>query len=250
MKQQGGRRSGHGDHKAESREATPLLADLGITKDQSAKWQKLAVISKEELAARLVRAKNNGTPLTTADFLRSMATGKDARVGGFTGTAPAFSTGRGEWNTPEVIISHVQALFGGEIDLDPCSNGAGTEANVPALKHYTRKDDGLAQRWHGCIYLNPPYGRAIDGWVRKFIGSFAAGDMSQGVALVPARTDTAWFRLFDAAPVCFVSGRLRFSGMQNAAPFPSALFYLGSKTEAFARIFADLGTIYVRYQGA
>ena len=96
---------------------------------------------------------------------------------------------------------------------------------------------------------NPPYECKIDLWIRKFLSSFVAGDISEGIALVPARTDTAWFRRFEHAPVCFVRGRLKFSNVANSAPFPSALFYLGPKPARFANIFAELGRIYLPHSG-
>jgi hypothetical protein len=77
---------------------------------------------------------------------------------------------------------------------------------VPALRRYSLPDDGLLLPWEGRVWLNPPYGSATGAWVRRLA---AHGD---GIALVFARTDTAWFH--DTAPsatvVCFVRGRLSF----------------------------------------
>src|SRR5262245_61092057 len=69
-----------------------------------------------------------------------------------------------EHYTPEKIIRAVVACLGG-VDLDPCSNCG--QPNVPAARHYTVKDDGLAQLWSGRVYMNPPYGRGIAAWVDK-----------------------------------------------------------------------------------
>jgi len=51
----GERHNGHGDQKSESHRITPIptLAALGITKQQSAAWQKLAAISDEAFEERL-----------------------------------------------------------------------------------------------------------------------------------------------------------------------------------------------------
>jgi hypothetical protein len=53
MKESGERRSGHGDQKSESRPTTPKLKELGITRDQSSKWQKLADVPKDDFEAAL-----------------------------------------------------------------------------------------------------------------------------------------------------------------------------------------------------
>jgi hypothetical protein len=41
------RQSGHGDQKSGSQNATPTLAELGVSKDQSSRWQKLASMPEE-----------------------------------------------------------------------------------------------------------------------------------------------------------------------------------------------------------
>jgi hypothetical protein len=156
-----------------------------------------------------------------------------------------FSSDSEEWYTPpEVLARAVKAL--GAIDLDPCSNSADSP-NVPAILHFTQEDDGLSRMWGGRVYMNPPYGRAIDAWAEKLCAEYAAGNVSEAVALVPARVDTDWFRRFRDAVICFIDGRLKFSGHENSAPFPSAVIYLGTRIEAFASAFSDMGDLWVRY---
>jgi hypothetical protein len=94
--------------------------------------------------------------------------------------------------------------------------------------------------------MNPPYGRDIGRWVDKLHRSWKEGAVPTAIALLPARTDTNWFRTLRDVPVCFVEGRLRFSGQENGAPVPSAVFYLGADQTRFAANFSDLGDIYCR----
>lgn len=154
-----------------------------------------------------------------------------------------------EWYTPRIIIDSVLELFG-KIDLDPCSNGKGDAANVPATEHYTREDNGLARAWHGKVYMNPPYGREVAQWVEKVTAEYQAGNISEAVILIAARTDTRWFNLLTktGAVWCAVEGRLLFStpGVKtsNAAPFPSAIFYLGDNVQDFYHCFKHHGPIY------
>lgn len=156
---------------------------------------------------------------------------------------PLFTSESAEWNTPSEIVECVLQALGG-IDLDPCSNTG--IPNVPVGNHYTVNEDGLSKKWVGRVYMNPPYGRDIGDWIGKLRAEFCAGSVISAIALVPARTDTVWFRALRDYPVCFVSGRLRFSGSATSAPFPSAAFYLGNDRSAFLSAFQDIGDIWAR----
>ena len=163
--------------------------------------------------------------------------------------APMMSSDSPEWYTPSDIVSRVVKVLDG-IDLDPCSNSH-DNPNVPAGAHYTQADDGLSQPWHGTVYMNPPYGRGIDQWVQKLRDEFYMGNVVAAVALVPARTDTRWFRILRDFPVCFLDGRLRFHNGDDsgdAAPFPSCAFYLGDQDVLFNEVFAPVGDVYLRWE--
>jgi hypothetical protein len=105
-----------------------------------------------------------------------------------------------EWLTPPEMIAAL-----GDFDLDPC-----TPEIMPwptARRRYTRRDDGLSQPWFGRVFLNPPYGPHAAKWLARM------REHGNGIALVPARTETRMF--FDsvwghAAGVCFVKGRPHF----------------------------------------
>lgn len=155
-----------------------------------------------------------------------------------------LSSSSEEWYTPPHILDRVVAFFG-EIDLDPCSNSK-TSPNVPASSHYTKADDGLVQSWRGRVYMNPPYGLGIGLWVQKLLAAYEHGTIEAGVALVPARTDTAWFWPFWRFPLCFVRGRLHFGspeGKDNSATFPSVIACISTDRETFAACFGELGYI-------
>lgn len=167
-----------------------------------------------------------------------------------------FSSATPEWYTPRHIVERVLLVFG-QIDLDPCSNAKGDEASVPARAHFTRDDDGLSQSWrlpsytddHGeethavRVYMNPPYGDEIGQWVARMVDAYETGEITEAIALLPARVDTAWWRRLRAYAVCFVAGRLKFSGADNSAPFPSAIVYLGRDRDGFLEAFGAIGEV-------
>lgn len=131
--------------------------------------------------------------------------------------------------TPPYVLAPVREALGG-IGLDPC-----TEHDNPtgADVFYTVVDDGLTAPWCGLdwfptVYVNPPYSRAKEPWVRRCIDQ---GDGGQKVALlIPAHTDTRIFHeaMQTASAVCFIKGRVKFGVLRNnrrqeAASHPSAL---------------------------
>jgi hypothetical protein len=154
------------------------------------------------------------------------------------------SSASAEWYTPAHIFERVVEAMGG-IDLDPCWHPA---SPVRACRTYTLADDGLAHPWADRVFLNPPYGREIDGWIAKLVAEYDSAAISEAIALLPARVDTEWFERLDPFPRCFVRGRLTFANAANPAPFPSAVVYLGRNVARFCQIFSEFGSIFVRWQ--
>lgn len=153
-----------------------------------------------------------------------------------------FSSTNSEWYTPLALIERVVYMLG-EIDLDPCSNEG--KPNIPARQHFTYADNGLSHPWYGRLYMNPPYGRAMAQWIVYLCTEYEEGRVIEALCLVPARTDTQWFRRLKKYPRCCLWGRLRFVGAENSAPFPSMVVYLGTHIKRFQQYFGDIGDIYI-----
>ena len=148
-----------------------------------------------------------------------------------------------EWYTPAHIIRRVRAVMGA-IDLDPASC---EEANrtVQARRIYTAREDGLLQSWQApTLYLNPPYGKAIDPFIHRLDHDYRSGIVGEALALVPARVDTRWWQRLVDYPVCLVEGRITFSNAKNGAAFPCGIFYLGGREDRFVEEFSGLGAIW------
>jgi phage N-6-adenine-methyltransferase len=128
-----------------------------------------------------------------------------------------FSSATDLWATPQAFFDVLHREF--RFTLDVCA----LPENAKCAAFYTPEINGLAKRWRGVCWMNPPYGRQIGLWMRKAYVSAECG--ATVVCLVPARTDTAWWHDFvaKASEVRFVRGRLKFGASKNAAPFPSAV---------------------------
>lgn len=107
--------------------------------------------------------------------------------------------------------------------------------------------------WHGCVWLNPTYGKMTAKWLGKLAGH------GNGMALVFARTETAMF--FEhiwpkASALLFLRGRLTFcypdgtgSKAGNNSGGPSVLVAYGPACSERLKEVSDLGA-YVDLTGS
>lgn len=139
-----------------------------------------------------------------------------------------MSSNTGEWSTPQWFFDQLDAEF--HFTLDVCA----TAENAKCKKFFTKETDGLAQKWSGTCFLQPPYGRELGKWVKKAHSEWIKG--VKIVGLLPARTDTKWFHdyiynkhilrrndEYDYVELRFIKGRLKFGDSKNSAPFPSVV---------------------------
>ena len=117
-----------------------------------------------------------------------------------------FSRNSDNWATPKVMYD----FFIRKNYFDPCPLNSGF--------------DGLEIEWQEKNYVNPPYSK-IKQFVDKSIEEHKKG--KKVILLIPARTDTKYFRkLVDyGCNIVFVTGRLHFNN-SNSAPFPSCYIEL------------------------
>ena len=175
------------------------------------------------------------------------------------------------WTTPQWFLDLVvQFNYGAVIGYDPASQKhnptrakafsfveqSGEMTSVNGLSE-SGHGGGLHTHWWsrgwgkwGLIFCNPPYGRALGGdidveknkgWARKM----ATEDVDEAIYLVPSRTDTVWWHeLYEACDATLlIKGRLKFGNQKNSAPFPSCVFYRGTRADRFGEIFGHIGAI-------
>jgi len=108
-----------------------------------------------------------------------------------------------EWNTPQDFFDELDQEF--RFTLDVCAK----EWNAKCSRYLDPETDGLKQSWSGTCWMNPPYGREIEAWIRKAYEESRRG--ATVVCLLPARTDTDWFHNFCLkAEIRWIRGRLWF----------------------------------------
>lgn len=135
-----------------------------------------------------------------------------------------------EWYTPSQYIEAARAVMG-SIDLDPASCDTANKI-VKAALYFDVQTNGLDKTWSGNVFMNPPYGRGGQAlWSKKMIDQYVAKNVTQGIMLLNAATDTKWFQQLWQYTICFVNERIRFvseDGVQKHSPTHGNVFvYLG-----------------------
>jgi ParB family chromosome partitioning protein len=217
----------------------PLLADLGIDKMQSSRWQRLADIPEPSFERYISEKKATGDLITTTGLLSH----PDSSA---TRTSESF-----EWYTPTAYVESVRMVLGG-IDLDPASSAAANEI-IKAATYYSIEDDGLTHSWHGRLFLNPPYSGMAGPFTAKLIREYAAGNVTAAIALVSAHmTETEWFAPLWDFLLCFTDHRIPFwspgVGPQTGPTHGSVFVYLGDQLESFAQQFTQHGVVVCRWK--
>lgn len=77
---------------------------------------------------------------------------------------PAPTNEGDEWYTPRWLFDALAVKF----SIDVCAPLDQTHSSVPAERHFTIEDDGLAQPWEGTVWCNPPYSKP-EPWARRMI---------------------------------------------------------------------------------
>jgi site-specific DNA-methyltransferase (adenine-specific) len=114
--------------------------------------------------------------------------------------------------TPEGFYKQLNREFG--FDFDPCPLNDSPDF------------DGLKISWGKRVFVNPPYGKAIRGWLEKALTEIKQWNSEVIVFLLPAYTDVKWFHeivLPKADEIRFIKGRLKFGEHNNSAPFASMI---------------------------
>ena len=125
------------------------------------------------------------------------------------GPARRASTTRTDWETPQDLFAEMDREFRFTLDA------AASERNRKCERYLTEEEDALgADIFDQVVWCNPPYGDLLP-WVKAFWFWSISG--CTVVALLPANTDTEWFRWvwLGAHEIIFLTGRVNFIGSKN-----------------------------------
>lgn len=156
------------------------------------------------------------------------------------------------WCSPPEICDPLAELFGGPVDVDPCSND---RSIVQARLALTR--GGLVLPWrlpkpvNHAVYENFPYS---DGgtWTAKMLHELATGNFKEIVRLCMMSTSTLWWlsmchrprrnpRILALKRIKFLDPDAKEPGKRRTTcHFEPALIYIGPRVREFTRTFSHL----------
>ena len=146
---------------------------------------------------------------------------------------------RQEWSTPDPIMDALVAEYAFDIDA------AASVENAKLPRYWTKEDNALAQDWRGLrVFCNPPWNNILPFIKRGLLAEAA-------VFLVPARTDTYWFRMaveFSGCEVHFYGPGLDSQNSTGRVEYVPALGIVASKI-AFGSMALVMGS-FVKEPGA
>jgi ParB family chromosome partitioning protein len=209
-----------------------LAAIAGVSHDTVAKVKKIEEKASDEVKEKLARGE------MSINEAHKIAT-NNVHV--------SNNSGENEWYTPKGFVDSARSAMGG-IDVDPASCAIANQT-VKATQFFTKEDDGLAKKWSGRVWLNPPYAQPlISQFCEAVSDKFDSGEIEQACVLVNNATETAWFqRLVESASaLCLIRSRIKFldpSGRPGAPLQGQVMVYFGKNKSEFAKMTKDHGKV-------
>lgn len=141
-----------------------------------------------------------------------------------------------EWRTPPWLFKRFDDLY--HFDLDACATEDNSLCGVQFYdidrKYQDQDAEGVA-KMRSAIFCNPPYDTKSLTQISTHlihVCQFAKDIHKRVVAvlLCPCKTDQEWWMnaCYFATKICFIQGRLRFSGAKDGAQQSHAVFVFDS----------------------
>ena len=131
------------------------------------------------------------------------------------------------YETPDYIFSPLQKEF--SLQLDVCANDDNNKCNT----YFTEEMDALIQDWNKNFWMNPPFGRNLQKFVKKAQEESIKNNVT-GVCLIPVRCNTKWWHkhVIDTnAEVRFIQGEVKFVGFERGLWLPFAIVIFHRKVK-------------------
>jgi len=135
-----------------------------------------------------------------------------------------------EHGTPKYIVQMLADEFAdGAFDLDV----AASDVLHVCEKYFTKKDNGLLQKWFGRVWCNPPYGLVETLWIQKAVREVLLGRAEVVVMLLPAKMSKKWWKTYVTCEDQDESGRYKLKyPLETMKPIDRRIQFIGSESTA------------------
>lgn len=142
------------------------------------------------------------------------------------GKSNEFNSNSVEYSTPLKLFNPLKEEF--NLVFDVCANSS----NAKCGSYWTKDDDALSKDWLGNCWMNPPFSRSLNKWVKK-AWSESKKNGGTKVCLVPVRSNTKWWSdVCVDAEIRFINGEVNFNDAERGLWLPMCIMIFGDKAKA------------------
>lgn len=136
-----------------------------------------------------------------------------------------FSSKAIDYSTPMSLFKPLAEEF--DLEIDVCASSDNNKLNV----YWTIEDDALKQNWIGNCWMNPPFSRQLNKWVKKAWQDSKRFNGTK-VCLVPVRSNTKWWgEVIKDAEIRFIIGEVNFNNAERGLWLPMCILIFGEKAK-------------------
>ena len=136
-----------------------------------------------------------------------------------------FKSEKVDYSTPWNLFLPLKEEF--DLEWDVCAN----HENHKLDNYWTIGDDALTKDWIGNCWINPPFSRDLNKWIKK-AHSETKKHGGTKVVLTPVRSNTKWWNeIINDAEVRFVIGEVNFNDEPRGLWLPICILIFGEKAK-------------------
>ena len=136
-----------------------------------------------------------------------------------------FKSNKVDYSTPMSLFKPLKEEF--DLEWDVCANNE----NHKLDNYWTLEDNALTKEWKGNCWMNPPFCRDMNKWVRKLVNDTEKYGGTK-VCLIPVRSNTKWWKeIIDKAEIRFIIGEVNFNDEPRGLWLPMCILIFGEKAK-------------------
>lgn len=134
-----------------------------------------------------------------------------------------FNSEKTEYSTPISLFEPLKREF--NLKIDVCAN----KNNAKLPTYWTVEDDALTKDWIGNCWMNPPFSKQLNKWVKKMWNDTKKFGGTK-VCLIPVRSNTKWWNeIINDAEIRFIIGEVNFNDEERGLWLPMCILIFGEQ---------------------